>query len=226
MNGEILLYQTEDGKTKIEVILENETMWLNQYQLADLFQTDRTSIVRHIRNIYSTNELSEEATSQNYVKTKQEGKRTVTRNIIYYNFIMIIAIGFRVNSRIGTLFRNLVINNVTKRKKKGDYLDVFDKLFNLKKITKEDFYHVYLMQDTDTNYFKIGVSKQPKYREKTLQAEKPTINLIASTVFENRQTAFKIEKYFHLLFNNKRIRGEWFCLNNDDVNFFINSASS
>jgi len=60
MKGEIILYQTENGQTKIEVILENETVWLNQYQMEELFQTDRTSILRHIKNIYKTKELKEE----------------------------------------------------------------------------------------------------------------------------------------------------------------------
>ena len=105
MNGEILLYQTADGKTKIEVVLENETMWLNQYQLADLFQTDRTSIIRHIKSIYATNELSEEATCVKNTQVQNEGKRTVKREILYYNLDVIIAVGYRVNSHRGTQFR-------------------------------------------------------------------------------------------------------------------------
>jgi hypothetical protein len=123
MNGEILLYQTEDGKTKIEVILENETMWLNQYQLADLFQTDRTSIVRHIRNIYSTNELSEEATCVKNTQVQNEGKRTVKREILYYNLDVIIAVGYRVNSHRGTQFRIWASQRLKEYLIKGFVLD-------------------------------------------------------------------------------------------------------
>lgn len=90
MNGEILLYQTADGKTKIEVVLENETMWLNQYQLADLFQTDRTCIIRHIKRIYATNELSQEATCVKNTRVQNEGKRTVKCEILYYCSILFI----------------------------------------------------------------------------------------------------------------------------------------
>ena len=82
---ELLIYQTKDGFTKIDVKLENETLWLNQYQLAELFQTDRTSIGKHIKNIYDSGELSEEATCAKTAQVKQEGKRHVKRDIFYYN---------------------------------------------------------------------------------------------------------------------------------------------
>lgn len=105
MTGEIILYQTENGKTKIEVILENETVWLNQYQIEELFQTDRTSIARHIKNIYKTNELDEKATCAKITQVRQEGKRKVKRDILYYNLDIIISVGYRVNSHRGTQFR-------------------------------------------------------------------------------------------------------------------------
>jgi len=83
-NSEILLYQTTDGQTKIDVRLEDETVWLNQSQLEELFQTDRTSIVKHIRNIYESGELSEQATCAKIAQVQQEGNRKVSRNINYY----------------------------------------------------------------------------------------------------------------------------------------------
>ncbi len=103
--GEILFYQSEDGITKIDVRLENETVWLNQYQLELLFQTDRTSITKHIKNIYESGELSENATCAKIAQVQKEGNRTVTRNIAYYNLDMIISVGYRVQSHVATKFR-------------------------------------------------------------------------------------------------------------------------
>ena len=105
MDSEILLYQTEDGSTKIEVKLEDETVWLNQYQMAELFQTDRTSILRHIKNIYETKELDEASTCAKIAQVQKEGPRDVRREIAYYNLDMIISVGYRVNSHRGTQFR-------------------------------------------------------------------------------------------------------------------------
>jgi hypothetical protein len=75
--AEILIYQSKDGNTKIDVKLENETIWLSQYQLAELFQTDRTSIARHIKNIYETGELTEESTCAKIAQVQKEGNRRV-----------------------------------------------------------------------------------------------------------------------------------------------------
>jgi hypothetical protein len=102
---EILIYQSSDGLTRVDVRLENETIWLNQYQLAELFQTDRTSIVKHIKNIYDTGELTEEATCAKIAQVQKEGKRKVTRDILYYNLDMIISVGYRVQSHVATHFR-------------------------------------------------------------------------------------------------------------------------
>lgn len=103
--NELIIYQTVDGRTKIEVKLENETIWLNQSQLEDLFQTDRTSIVKHIKNIYETGELSEEATCAKIAQVQMEGNRRVTRNVNFYNLDMIISVGYRVKSHVATHFR-------------------------------------------------------------------------------------------------------------------------
>lgn len=104
-NDQIIIYQTADGQTQIDVRMENETVWLTQAQMADLFQTDRTSIVRHINNIYKSEELEREATCAKIAQVQIEGKRKVTRNIPYFNLDMIISIGYRVNSKRGTQFR-------------------------------------------------------------------------------------------------------------------------
>ena len=104
-NSEIRIFQAEDGKTEVSVRLENETVWLNQYQLEELFETDRTSIVKHISNIYKTKELNKESTSAKIAQVQKEGNREITRNILFYNLDLIIAVGYRVNSKRGTQFR-------------------------------------------------------------------------------------------------------------------------
>lgn len=103
--GEIVIYQTKDGKTSIDVKLENETVWLNQAQMAELFQTDRTSIVKHVNNIYKSEELEKDSTCAKIAQVQMEGNRTIKRHIIYYNLDMIISVGYRVNSMCGTQFR-------------------------------------------------------------------------------------------------------------------------
>ena len=102
---QIVIYQTEDGQTQIDVRLENETVWLTQAQMAELFETDRTSIVRHINNIYKADELEREATCAKIAQVQTEGKRQVTRTIPYFNLDMIISVGYRVNSKRGVKFR-------------------------------------------------------------------------------------------------------------------------
>ena len=103
--GEIVIYQTKDGKTSIDVKLENETVWLNQAQMAELFQTDRTSVVKHVNNIYKSEELEKDSTCARIAQVQMEGNRTIKRHIIYYNLDMIISVGYRVNSMRGTQFR-------------------------------------------------------------------------------------------------------------------------
>ena len=101
----IVIYQTEDGHTQIDVRLENDTVWLTQAQMAELFQTDRTSIVRHINNIYKVEELDRDSTCAKIAQVQIEGKRTVKRDIPYFNLDMIISVGYRVNSKRGIKFR-------------------------------------------------------------------------------------------------------------------------
>ena len=110
--GEIILYQSEDS-TKIEVRVEDETVWLTQTQMADLFKTDRSSITKHLRNIYNTKELDELSTCAKIAQVQIEGLRKVTRQIVYYNLDMIISLGYRINSHRGTQFR-IWANNVLK----------------------------------------------------------------------------------------------------------------
>ena len=103
--NKIVIYQTEDGQTQIDVRMENETVWLTQAQMAALFQTDRTSIVRHINNIYKEEELDRESTCAKNAQVQIEGNRQVVRIIPFFNLDMIISVGYRVNSKRGIKFR-------------------------------------------------------------------------------------------------------------------------
>ena len=105
VNDKIIIYQADDGNMQIDVRLENETVWLTQAQMAELFLTDRTSIVRHINNIYKAEELEREATCARIAQVQTEGGRQVTRTIPYFNLDMIISVGYRVNSKRGVKFR-------------------------------------------------------------------------------------------------------------------------
>jgi hypothetical protein len=101
-NTELLMYQTEDGKTKIEVRMEDETVWLSLNQMAELFQRDKSVISRHIKNIFSEGELDEKSVVANFATTAADGK---TYNVDYYNLDVIISVGYRVKSHRGTQFR-------------------------------------------------------------------------------------------------------------------------
>ena len=101
----ILFYNDEEGNVQIEVLLENEDVWLNTEALAKLFNIDRSGIVRHINNIYKEDELEENSTCAKIAQVKKEGKREVKRVYPYYNLDMIISIGFRVNSKKAIKFR-------------------------------------------------------------------------------------------------------------------------
>ena len=94
MDSEIILYQTEGGDTKIEVRLENENVWLTQTQMAELYQTTKQNISKHLKNIYNDGELSEDLTVNYYLTVQQEGSRSTQRSIQYYNLEAIIAVGY------------------------------------------------------------------------------------------------------------------------------------
>lgn len=103
--NKIVIYQTEDGQTQIDVRLENETVWLTMAQMKSLFKSSRTNILEHIQHIYEVGELDETSTCRKFRQVRQEGKRTVNRTITMYNLDMIISVGYRVNSKRGVKFR-------------------------------------------------------------------------------------------------------------------------
>lgn len=117
--GEIILYQTADGRTNIDVKLENETVWLSKEQMASLFERDRTVISRHIKNIFQEGELDEKMVCAKFAQTTQHGAikgKTQTAYFEFYNLDVIISVGYRVKSQRGTQFR-IWANSVLK-----DYL--------------------------------------------------------------------------------------------------------
>ncbi len=103
--GEIILFQTQGGETKIEVRLAEETVWLTADQMAELFQRDRSTVQRHIKKIYEEGELNANSTCAFFAQVQSEGKRQVERKIPIYNLDMIISVGYRVNSHRGVQFR-------------------------------------------------------------------------------------------------------------------------
>lgn len=109
-NGEILLYQTADGNSKIEVTLVNETVWLTIDQMAELFQRNKSTISRHIKNILESGELNQSATVAFFATVQTEGGREVKRSVQYFNLDMIISVGYRVNSYRGVQFRMWATN--------------------------------------------------------------------------------------------------------------------
>jgi hypothetical protein len=103
--NQIEIYQTKDKQTRVEVKFDDDTVWLTQYQLAELFSTDRTSLSKHLRNIFKTKELDEKQTCAKFAQVQKEGKKSVERKILHYNLDAVISVGYRINSKQGTQFR-------------------------------------------------------------------------------------------------------------------------
>ena len=121
--GEIVIYQTDDGDTKIDVRFIDETVWLTQKQMAELFQSSRTNIVEHIGHIYEEGELDEESTCRKFRQVRMEGNRQVERELPFYNLDMIISLGYRVKSKIATNFRRWATERLKEYMIKGFTMD-------------------------------------------------------------------------------------------------------
>ena len=122
-NSKMIIYTTEDGLVKIETTFNAETVWLSLDQMSSLFQRDKSTISRHIKNIYEEGELVREATVANFATVQNEGDRQVERNIEYYNLDVIISVGYRVKSKRGVQFRIWATNLIKEYMKKGFVLD-------------------------------------------------------------------------------------------------------
>lgn len=129
--SQLILYEADDGKLKIQVRLEDETVWLNAHQMAELFDVDRSGVVKHVKNIYKNGELEPKSTCAKIAQVAKDGKK---RKIDFYNLDMIISVGYRVNSIRGTQFRIWA----TQRLKDKKFISDFDK--SVQKIIKKKKY--------------------------------------------------------------------------------------
>ena len=137
MKNEIVLFEDQD--IKLEVNMKDETVWLSQQQMAELFDSSRTNIIEHINNIYSDGELDKISTCQDFRQVRKEGKRDVTRNIPFYNLDMIISVGYRVNSKRGIIFRkwankvlkDYLLKGYVVNQKRLEYLEKTIKLIDI-----------------------------------------------------------------------------------------------
>lgn len=122
-NNEIIIYQSEDGETRVDVKFTGETAWLSQQQMADLYQSSRSNVVEHIQHIYEEGELDEESTCRKFRQVRQEGSRQVSREIPFYNLDMIISLGYRIRSVIATHFRKWATERLKEYIIKGFTMD-------------------------------------------------------------------------------------------------------
>ena len=152
----VLIYQAEDGHTKVDVRFEDETVWLSQPQMAELFRTSRTNIVEHIRNIYEEHELDKASTCRNFRQVRIEGSREVARSIPFYNLDMIISLGYRVHSLIATQFRRWATERLKEYLIKGFTMN--DE--KLKNLGGGDYWHELLERIRD-----IRSSEKVMYRQ-------------------------------------------------------------
>ncbi len=121
--NKIIIYTAADGQTAIDVKLEEDTLWLTQQQMAELYQTSRTNVVEHIKHIYEDGELTEDATCRKFRQVRQEGVRQVEREIPFYNLDMILSLGYRVHSITATRFRQWATLRLKEYMIKGFVLD-------------------------------------------------------------------------------------------------------
>ncbi len=137
--NQIEIYRSADGSIELSVKLENDTVWLTQSQMAELFGVDRTSVVRHIKNIYATQELEEASTCAKNAQVRWEGSRKIVRDIPFYNLDMVISVGYRVNSKNATSFRKwatsilkqYLIKGYVVNQKRLDHYDDLKSVVNL-----------------------------------------------------------------------------------------------
>jgi len=121
--GELLLYQTEDGQTRVECRFEEGTIWLTQAQIAELFQTTPQNVTLHLKAIFAEGELTEAATCKEYLQVRREGIRKISRNLRHYRLEAVLAVGYRVRSQRGTQFRQWATALLEEYLRKGFVLD-------------------------------------------------------------------------------------------------------
>lgn len=212
MDKQIEIFKSDDGSTEIEVQVEKDSVWLNQYQISDLFLTDRTSIGRHILNIFRTNELDENSTSAKIAQVRKEGNRTITRQIGIYNLDVILSVGYRVNSERGRQFRiwaNRILSdyllkgyalNEKKLKKENEQLNELKKSV---KILGEVLYFKTLTNDDSIGLLKIisdyayALDILDQYDYQKLEIKDTSGKEIYRLTYEEAMTQIKLAKKFH-----------------------------
>lgn len=121
--GELVLYRTEDGRTRLECRFDEGTIWLSQALIAELFQISVPNVNMHLKSVFAESELGERATIKDYLIVRQEGARTVSRKVHYYNLEAILAVGYRVQSARGTQFRQWATARLEEYLRKGFVMD-------------------------------------------------------------------------------------------------------
>lgn len=180
-NGEILIYNTEDGLTKIDVHFVDETVWLSQAQLCKLYQTSKSNISEHIKHIFEEGELSEESVVRNFRTTSSDGKNY---NILHYNLDMIISLGYRIKSKIATNFRRWATERLKEYIIKGFAIDD-DRLKNL----------------GGSNYFKELLDRIRDIRSSEKFFYRQVLDLFATSIDYNANT--EEAKLFFATIQNK-----------------------
>ena len=202
----IAIYQTPDGETIIDVRLEGDTVWLSQAQLALLYNTDRTSIGRHIRNIYSSGELDEESTCVKNAQVQIEGSRRVKRTTYTYNLDMIISVGYRVNSKHATNFR-IWANRILKEYLIKGYainqnakVEQLDELKQTIAIMRNVLAHKSITQDEAVGLLRVisdysyGLDTLDRYDYQTLDITKTTKSEVFRATYKDAIEALTILK--------------------------------
>lgn len=212
MKNEIVLFENQD--VKLEVNMKDETVWLSQQQMAILFNSSRTNIIEHIKNIYSEGELDKVSTCQNFRQVQKEGKRHITRNIPFYNLDMIISVGYRVKSKNGIVFRkwankiikDYLIKGYAVNNKRLEYLEKTIKLLDIAgridgelsaneaqsiiKVINKYSNALNLLDKYD--YKKVSKPKGTKNNKKITYEE--CINIINTLRFNNYSDLFALER--------------------------------
>ena len=170
--GDIVIYQSENGDTKIDVRFQDETVWLTQAQMEELFGSSHANVVKHIKNIYAEGELDEESTCRKFRQVRREGNRDVTRDVLYYNLDMIISLGYRIKSSIATQFRRWATERLKEYMIKGFTMD--DE--RLKNLGDGNYWHELLDRIRD-----IRSSEKVMYRQ--------VLDLYATSVDYNPKSA-------------------------------------
>lgn len=214
--GEIIIYKTKDGETSIDVRMEEETVWLTQAQMVDLFQTTKQNVSLHINNVYKENELEKNSTVKEYLTVQNEGRRLIRRNVKYYNLDVIISVGYRVKSQRGTQFR-IWANSVLKRyltqgfaiKENATQIQL-QNLSSMLEILSKSIENNSISVDETQNLLRIikdfsyGLDTLDKYDNQVLEVEKTTENEDefkinydnASQVIQDLKKKFKASQLF------------------------------